>query len=170
MAVLDGLSSCRWGCAGGDHAVERLIARVMGSIRAALRLARAGLYDEALNALRTAGDEVVNLLTLMENDPELLTLWRKTGPADRFTLARPKKVIKALRALGREESSLNAEKYDLLSRIAPRKRRHGAAGVQRRRASVDSGPLPGGGLPRRVERGGAPDDPGPGPRCCPDRS
>jgi hypothetical protein len=117
MAVLDGLSSCWWGCAGGDHVVERLVARVLGSVRAALRLARAGLYDEALNALRTAG-EVVNLLTLMQNDPELLPKWREASPADRYMMARPTKVIQALKGLGREGSSLNAAKYDLLSRIA----------------------------------------------------
>jgi hypothetical protein len=117
MAILDGLSS-RWlGCAGGDHVVERLVARVFGSIRAAIRLARAGLYDEALNALRTAG-EVVNLLTLMENDPDLLANWREASPDDRYAMARPTKVIKALEVLGREESSLSTEKYDLLSGLA----------------------------------------------------
>jgi hypothetical protein len=117
LAALDGLSSCWWGCAGGDHAVERLLARVLGSVRAAIRLARAGLYDEGLNALRTAG-EVVNLLTLMSEDPELLSRWREASPPDRFRLARPTTVMKALKELGREESSLNLEKYDLLSRIA----------------------------------------------------
>lgn len=117
MAVLDGLSSCWWGCAGDDHVVERLIARVLGSVRAAFRLARAGLYDEALNALRTAG-EMVNLLTLMGKDPELLAKWREASPADRYAMARPMKVIKALKGLGCEESSLNAAKYDLLSRVA----------------------------------------------------
>jgi hypothetical protein len=117
LAVLDGLSSCWWGCQGGDHAVEYLLARVVGSVRARLRLARGGLYDEALNAQRTAG-EVMNLLTLFQLDPPALEAWRAASAHERFGLARPTKVIKRLAALGREESSLNAEKYDLLSRIA----------------------------------------------------
>jgi hypothetical protein len=138
MAVLDGLSSCRWGCAGGDHVVERLLARVFGSVRAALRLARAGLYDEALNALRTAG-EVVNLLTLMQEDPELLSRWRRESPRGRYAMARPTKVIKALKELGREGSSLDADKYDLLSRIA-----HGNTETAPQAYNPVGVPLPGG--------------------------
>jgi hypothetical protein len=117
LALLDALSSCHWGCRGGDHVVEYLLGRTVGSIRATLRLARAGLYDESLNALRTAG-EIVNLLTLFQSDPALLEHWRTALPRERFQLARPTHVQKRLAAMGREESSLNSEKYDLLSRIA----------------------------------------------------
>jgi hypothetical protein len=117
LALLDALSSCWWGCAGGDHAVEYLLGRVVGSVRAALRLARAGLYDEALNALRT-GMEIVNLLTLFSVDTELLQRWSSAPPRERFALARPTQVMKRLTELGRSGSSMDAEKYDLLSRIA----------------------------------------------------
>jgi hypothetical protein len=117
LALLDALSSCHWGCRGGDHAVEYLLGRTVGSVRATLRLARAGLYDESLNALRTAG-EIVNLLTLFQSDPALLDRWRTASPRERYQLARPTDVQRRLAGMGREESSLNSEKYDLLSRIA----------------------------------------------------
>jgi hypothetical protein len=117
LALLDGVSSCGWGCHGGDHAVEYLVGRVVGSVRASLRLMRAGLYDEALNALRTGG-EIVNLMTLMQTDVDLLAQWRSASAPERYYMARPSEVIKKLAAQGRGDSSLNAEKYDLLSRIA----------------------------------------------------
>jgi hypothetical protein len=117
LAVLEALSCCWWGCRGGDHVVEYLLGRTVGSVRAAVRLARAGLYDESFNALRTAG-EVVNLLTLFSIDGELLEVWRATSPRDRFALARPTNVMRRLAEAGRAGSSLNFEKYDLLSRIA----------------------------------------------------
>jgi len=93
------------------------LGRTVGSARATLRLARAGLYDESFNALRTAS-EIVNLLTLFQADPALLERWRAALPHDRFALARPTRVMTQLTAVGRAESSLNAEKDDLLNRIA----------------------------------------------------
>lgn len=117
LAVVDALSSCWWGCHGGDHVVEHLLGRAVGSLRATVRLARAGLYDESFNALRTAG-EIVNLLTLFHADSALLQQWRAASPRDRFSLARPTIVMKRLAAAGRAESSLNSDKYDLFSRIA----------------------------------------------------
>lgn len=116
LAVLDALSSCFWGCRGGDHAVEHLLGRVFGSLRAAVRLARGGFYDEALNVLRTAG-EVTNLLMLFTLDRTVLESWRNASANERFTLARPSKVIRRLASLGHEELSTNAAKYDLLSRL-----------------------------------------------------
>lgn len=118
LSRLDQLSSCWWGCAEGDHAVEYLVARVIGSIRASIQLARAGLYDEALNALRTAG-EIVNLLTLMKADDALLGQWRSAATArERYQLAKPSHVIGRLADLGCGAISLGLEKYDLLSRIS----------------------------------------------------
>jgi hypothetical protein len=117
LAALDGLSSCWWGCHGGDHVVEYLLGRVVGSVRATLRLARGGLYDESFNALRTAG-EIVNLLTLFQIDSSVLVEWRAASPAQRFALARPSKVMTRLAAEGRQASSLDLAKYDLMSRIA----------------------------------------------------
>jgi hypothetical protein len=116
LSLLDRLSSCWWGCPGGDHAVEYLISRVVGSLRAALRLMRAGLYDEALNALRTSA-EIVNLLRLFALDAALLSRWRAAEAPARFGMARPTHVIKALKVAGLP-NPLDAERYDLLSRIA----------------------------------------------------
>jgi hypothetical protein len=115
LSILDRLSSCWWHCPGGDHSVQYLVARVVGSLRAALRLMRAGLYDEALNALRTSA--VVNLLRLFALEPELLDRWRAAEEATRFGMARPTQVIKRLRAAGLP-NPLDGERYDLLSRIA----------------------------------------------------
>jgi hypothetical protein len=117
LAILDALSSCRWGCRGGDHAVEYLLARVLGSARAATRLSRGGLYDESLNALRTA-NELVNLLMLFDVDRPLLESWRGASAKDRYYLARPSWVMERLAAAGRAGVSMDPSKYDLLSRIA----------------------------------------------------
>ena len=42
LALLDALSSCAWGCAEGDHVLERLVVRSVNHARAALRLALMG--------------------------------------------------------------------------------------------------------------------------------
>jgi hypothetical protein len=57
-------------------------------------------------------------LTLFNEDSQLLEKWRAASPLDRYTLARPTNVIGRLEAAGRSSSSLNFEKYDLMSRIA----------------------------------------------------
>ena len=61
LALLDAAGSCRWGCAGGDHVVER---RERRAVRPGYQTAS---YDEALNMLRTAA-EVTNLLTVFAQD------------------------------------------------------------------------------------------------------
>ena len=75
LSFLDRVASCYWTCAGGDHAIERLAGRVSSNIRAALRIMRAGFYDEALGLARSAG-EICNLLQLFVFEPLALDDWR----------------------------------------------------------------------------------------------
>ncbi len=82
LSLLDRLGSCYWGCGGGDHAIEWLAARASSNSRGALRLMRAGFYDEALGLARSVG-EVCNLLHLFVFERTSLDDWRTTDPATR---------------------------------------------------------------------------------------
>lgn len=82
LSLLDRVASCYWGCFGGDHVVELLTARASSNSRGALRLVRAGFYDEALGLSRGVG-EVCNLLTLFALDRSSLEDWRTTDPVTR---------------------------------------------------------------------------------------
>jgi hypothetical protein len=61
LSLLDRLSSCWWGCQGGDHAIERLIFRAVSVGRASVRLLRLGSHDESIALTRSIG-EIANLL------------------------------------------------------------------------------------------------------------
>src|SRR2546421_338209 len=63
LSLLDRLSTCSWGCRGGDHVPEYLLGRAVTNLRAAVQLLRLGYYDESLSLTRNAG-EVANLLAL----------------------------------------------------------------------------------------------------------
>lgn len=75
LSILDRVSSCYWGCRGGDHAVEYLTGGVCNSARAAIRLMHMGFYDEALTVSRSIAERV-NLVSLFLYDPDTLTEWR----------------------------------------------------------------------------------------------
>jgi hypothetical protein len=75
LSLLDRLSSCRWGCAGGDHLLEYVTGRAVSSARAAIRLMFAGYYDESLALTRNIG-EIANLYSLFCANPTALDEWR----------------------------------------------------------------------------------------------
>src|SRR5687767_6395497 len=56
MAFVYGLTTCGWGCKGGDHQIELLLGRVVNQAISAHRLMRSGFYDEALMLIRGMGE------------------------------------------------------------------------------------------------------------------
>jgi hypothetical protein len=113
LSLLDRVSSCFWGCRGGDHVIEYLVGRAASSGRAALRLLRFGLYDEALATVRHVG-EIANLLFLFTIDPRGLDEWRTATPRDRWVSFRPAAVRQRLEKAG-EQVPITSERYGLLS-------------------------------------------------------
>jgi|SRR5271169_902967 len=99
LAVLDALSSCGWGCSGGDHVLERLIGRSVNHARAALRLALIGFYDEALVLARGVG-EIANLLSLFETRSEAFARWKSLDERTRRREFSPLKVRDELKTIG----------------------------------------------------------------------
>ena len=65
LAYLLQAASCAWGCRGDDHVKENLLRRLGNFAIAAMRLARLGLYDEALGMVRSMA-ELANLIELFE--------------------------------------------------------------------------------------------------------
>ncbi len=61
LSMLDRVASCSWGCAGGDHVAEFVVARCTNTARASLRLLNHGYYDESLSMTRSLA-EAANLL------------------------------------------------------------------------------------------------------------
>ena len=99
LALLDALSSCAWGCAEGDHVLERLVARSVNHARAALRLALMGFYDEALVLTRGIG-EIANLLSLFEARRESFARWKSLDERTRRREFSPVHVRTELETIG----------------------------------------------------------------------
>jgi hypothetical protein len=99
LALLDALSSCAWGCAKGDHVLERLVARSVNHARAALRLALMGFYDEALVLTRGVG-EIANLLSLFEAQSESFVRWKSLDERTRRREFSPGRVRTELETIG----------------------------------------------------------------------
>ena len=98
LAYLDALGCGWWGCAGEGHTNERLIARATSNARAALRLLRAGYYDEAFSLVRQLG-EVANLLCLFVQSKESQSAWRAADEKKRGEKFRAGVVQKKLEKL-----------------------------------------------------------------------
>jgi hypothetical protein len=97
LSLLDRLSSCHWGCKGGDHVAESLAGRCCSSARAAYRLLRHGYYDESLSLTRSVA-EVANLLFLFWQDPAAFEQWKKANKGTRLREFGPAAVRKQLMA------------------------------------------------------------------------
>ena len=99
LALLDALSSCAWGCAKGDHVLERLVGRSVNHSRAALRLMLMGFYDEALALIRGVG-EIANLLSLFAERSESFARWKSLDERMRRREFSPAKVRAGLDSIG----------------------------------------------------------------------
>jgi hypothetical protein len=113
LALLDALSSCAWGCAEGDHVLERLIGRSVNHARAGLRLALMGFYDEALALIRGVG-EIANLLSLFEAKTGSFTRWKSLDERTRRREFSPANVRDKLEKIG-TPIRVNTDKYAELS-------------------------------------------------------
>jgi len=101
LAYADMIGSCIFGCPGPSddaHAVLYLAARTSSFGRAAIRLAKMGFYDEALNLVRSIG-EIANLFALFATDPNTIDEWKKSDRAYRLSHLSPGKVRRRLAAL-----------------------------------------------------------------------
>jgi hypothetical protein len=114
LALLDGLSSCAWGCAEGDHVLERLVGRSVNHARAAFRLALMGFYDEALVLTRGVG-EIANLLSLFEARSESFARWKSLDERMRRKEFSPVNVRTELERIG-TPIRITTEAYAQLSR------------------------------------------------------
>jgi hypothetical protein len=99
MAALDGIGSCYWGCARGDHAAEYLIGRSSSTARAAFLLLESAYYDEALSLVRSLG-ELTNLLFLFGIRPAAASEWKSCADAERRRKFAPVKVRLAIESAG----------------------------------------------------------------------
>jgi hypothetical protein len=99
IAALDGLGSCYWGCAGGDHEAEYLIGRAASTSRAAFLLLKSAYYDEALTLVRSLG-ELTNLLFLFGIESTAANEWKTCTDEERRRRFSPVKVRLAIEAAG----------------------------------------------------------------------
>ena len=113
LALVDGMASCLWGCGGGNHGVERLCGRAASDARAAIRLMKAGFYDQALMLCRSMGERA-NLLWLFVHQADALTDWQDLSDHERRKRFDPVQVRKALERL-RKGIPIRQERYQPLS-------------------------------------------------------
>lgn len=116
LSLTDRLSSCWWGCAGGDHVIEYLAGRSVASARATLRLCLHGYYDEALGLTRSVG-EIANLLALFAADTSALGTWQSATRRKRQNEFSPAAVRRKLVTLG-APLPVSEERYRLLCEVA----------------------------------------------------
>jgi hypothetical protein len=99
LDILYRLSTCADGCRGGDHRLEYLCGRAFNLAAGAYELIRIGLYDEALNLLRSLG-ELVNLLALSVSNGAAFADWAKSDYRERMARFGPAKVRKQIEDAG----------------------------------------------------------------------
>jgi len=101
LAYADMIGSCTFGCPGPTpeaHAVWYLVARTSSYGRAALRLAKMGFYDEALNLVRSIG-EIANFFALFSAAPETIDEWKNSDRPYRLQHLTPAKIRRRLVAM-----------------------------------------------------------------------
>ena len=113
LALVDGMASCFWSCSKGNHDVERLLGRVASDARAAIRLMKAGFYDQALMLCRSMG-EFAALLALFSHQHGTLAEWRASSEAQRRKRFAPASVRQTLEGLGQPMPN-EPEHYRMLS-------------------------------------------------------
>ena len=88
FSYLNQIASCFWGCRGGDHAIEYMIGRALSNGLAAMRLLRAGYYDESFGLIRQIGENA-NLFCLFLQSPKAYAKWRTADERQRQNEFRP---------------------------------------------------------------------------------
>jgi hypothetical protein len=99
LSFLDRLALCAWGCSRGDHVLEYITGRVVGYSQSAFMMAKAGLYDEALLIVRSAG-EIANLFTLFSANSPSFSEWKTLPEKQRKSNFGPGTVRRKLASIG----------------------------------------------------------------------
>ena len=95
LSILYQVATCHRKCFDGNHVLESLTGRTYNLACSAYTLICRGLYDEALNLIRSMG-EISNLIFLFYNDNKALELWLNADKATRLREFRPFKVRELL--------------------------------------------------------------------------
>ena len=95
LSILYQVATCHRKCFGGDHVLESLTGRTYNLACSAYTLICRGLYDEALNLIRSMG-EISNLIFLFYNDNKALELWLSLDKRTRLREFSPFKVRELL--------------------------------------------------------------------------
>jgi hypothetical protein len=99
LSMLVRAAGCYWDCRGGNHLEENLLRRAVNYSLACCRIARLGLYDEALALLRSLA-EVTNLVQLFVLNRSALKEWTELSGHDRWQQFKPRKVRERITAFG----------------------------------------------------------------------
>jgi hypothetical protein len=99
LSALYQAATCYRHCHGGNHMLERLCGRAYNLGCAAHHLTLVGLYDEALNLIRSLG-EMTNLIMLSALDPPKIQEWLIADRKTRLNRFGPAAVRKVLQAKG----------------------------------------------------------------------
>lgn len=113
--LLARLGTCSWGCHGGDHVVEYLLTRAVGTMQSSFRCIRTGFYDQSLTLTRSIG-ETANLLALFHADEALKAEWTAADRRTRLNKFGPVKIRILLEGKG-ELIPIEEERYRELSEI-----------------------------------------------------
>jgi hypothetical protein len=122
LSFVDRMSSCFWGCSGGDHVVEYLAGRVGSTARATLRVILFGFYDEAMSLTRSIG-EIANLLFLCNQDAAAFSEWLSSTKQERVKNFGPARVRKRLKDKGLEvfiDETRYGELCEIGTHVTPR--------------------------------------------------
>jgi len=97
MSIVYRAATCEDGkkCRGGDHILESLAARAYNLSLSATLLSAAGLYDEALNSIRSLG-ELSKLLAFLTLYPEEYPNWVRADKKDRLKRFSPAAIREAI--------------------------------------------------------------------------
>jgi len=97
MSILYQASTCHRKCIGGSsHVLEGLAGRAFNLGQASYILINRGLYDEALNLIRSLG-EISNLIHMSVVDKPSLKKWLKSDKTTRIREFSPAKIRKILK-------------------------------------------------------------------------
>lgn len=99
MSALYQAGTCHRRCHGGGHILESLCGRAYNLSCAAYDLTNVGLYDEALNLIRSLA-EMTNLIMLLSVDQSKIQKWIKSDRATRLRDFSPASIRRQLEAKG----------------------------------------------------------------------
>jgi len=110
MSALYQASTCEKKCFGGPHILEALVGRAFNLGQASYILLNRGLYDEALNLVRSLG-EISNIIQLSVVDKDALKEWLESDKNTRLKKFSPFKVRMRLEDIGEKVVAADKDWY-----------------------------------------------------------